>query len=108
VLEIMINSDEFKSKNYTNEQVIKCMFQGVLGREADEAGLNYWLNQLISGKSTKYILNEILNSNEFFGKLNEIGIKNKGNIALTDKDIISTIAKARIIDEPMNLRDKPS
>ncbi|WP_368239950.1 DUF4214 domain-containing protein [Clostridium perfringens] len=108
VLESMINSDEFKSKNYTNEQVIKCMFKGVLGREADESGLNYWLNQLISGKSNKYILNEILNSNEFLDKLNEIGIKNKGNITLTDKDISSTVAKARIIDEPMNLRDKPS
>ena len=108
VLEVMINSDEFKSKNYTSEQVIKCMFQGVLGREADEAGLNYWLNQLISGKSNKYILNEFLNSNEFLIKLNKIGIKNKGNITLSDKDISSTVAKARIIDEPMNLRDKPS
>ena len=108
VLESMINSDEFKSKNYTNEQVIKCMFKGVLGREADESGLNYWLNQLISGKSNKFILNEFLNSNEFLIKLNQIGIKNKGNITLSDKDISSTVAKARIIDEPMNLRDNPS
>ncbi|MBI3729153.1 MAG: DUF4214 domain-containing protein [Burkholderiales bacterium] len=48
-------SDEFHrlyGNNPTNEQVINAYYQNVLHRAPDQAGLDYWLGQLATGKDT--------------------------------------------------------
>jgi len=51
-----IDSAEFKSKYgsaVTNSDFIKLLYLNVLGREADTAGLEFWVTNLNSGNSTK-------------------------------------------------------
>jgi hypothetical protein len=51
-----IDSAEFKSKYgsaVTNSDFIKLLYLNVLGREADAAGLEFWVMNLNSGNSTK-------------------------------------------------------
>ena len=108
VVERIINSDEFKSKNYSGEEYVKVLYKGLLGREADTSGLNYWLSQLINGKSEKYVLSAMFNSTEFKSKLQNIGITNIGEIKLSNNDTQETIAKARVRVSALNLREEPS
>lgn len=103
-----INSQEFKSKNYSGEQYVKVLYKALLGRDADIDGLNYWLRQLINGKTERYVLSHMFNSNEFKGKLNEIGITNIGEITLSTNDTKETVAKARVRVSAINLREQPS
>ena len=103
-----INSQEFKSKNYSGEQYVKVLYKALLGRDADIDGLNYWLSQLINGKTERYVLSHMFNSNEFKGKLNEIGITNIGEITLSTNDTKETVAKARVRVSAINLREQPS
>ncbi|ELC8373923.1 DUF4214 domain-containing protein, partial [Clostridium perfringens] len=80
VLEIMINSDEFKSKNYTNQEFVQATFKSLFNRTADESGLKYWTNFLNSGNSKRFMLSKNIESSEFNSILDNIGIKNKGTI----------------------------
>jgi hypothetical protein len=49
-----------------NDVFLTYMYQGVFGREPDEGGYNWWLNQLQSGLSTKVdVFMEMLQSNEY-------------------------------------------
>lgn len=47
-----------------NQNAIAQVYQQVLGREADAAGLSYWQNQMNQGKSLGQITGEITNSRE--------------------------------------------
>ena len=38
--------------NFAVEQFIRGLYQGCLGREADEAGLSYWYGRITSGEVT--------------------------------------------------------
>ncbi|MCU9813638.1 DUF4214 domain-containing protein [Paraclostridium sp. AKS73] len=75
VVDSFINSDEFKNKGYSSEEYVKAVYKGILGREADIGGLNFWLNQIVNGGSKKYVLKCIFNSPEFQDKVKSIGIK---------------------------------
>ena len=108
VVEGLINSNEFKSKNYSGEEYVKVLYKALLGREADTSGLNYWLSQLINGKSERYVLAAMFNSNEFKDKLQYVGIKNIGEIRLSTNDTKETVAKARVRVSAINLREQPS
>ncbi|MDO5040069.1 DUF4214 domain-containing protein, partial [Clostridium sp.] len=86
VLEIMINSDEFKSKNYTNKEFVQASFKGLFNRVVDEDGFKYWTNFLNSGNSKRLMLSRNIQSAEFNSILDNIGIKNKGTITVTLDD----------------------
>lgn len=108
VVDSFINSDEFKNKGYSSEEYVKAVYKGILGREADIGGLNFWLNQIVNGGSKKYVLKCIFNSTEFQDKVKSIGIKNIGDIELSSNEVQSTIGKARIKVSALNLRKEPS
>lgn len=108
VVDSFINSDEFKNKGYSSEEYVKAVYKGILGREADIGGLNFWLNQIVNGGSKKYVLKCIFNSPEFQDKVKSIGIKNIGDIELTSNEVQSTVGKARIKVSALNLRKEPS
>jgi Domain of unknown function (DUF4214) len=48
-----------------NQAFVATLYQGLLGRPADSAGLAYWSNQLDAGSSTSAVINGILNSPEY-------------------------------------------
>lgn len=108
VVDSFINSDEFKNKGYSSEEYVKAVYKGILGREADIGGLNFWLNQIVNGGSKKYVLKCIFNSPEFQDKVKSIGIKNIGDIELSSNEVQSTVGKARIKVSALNLRKEPS
>ena len=52
-----LGSAEFNQRygeNITDETYVNTLYLNVLGREADERGLGYWLGQLTSGAETRY------------------------------------------------------
>lgn len=63
-----INSQEFKNKNYSDEQFVEILYRTFFDREYDAAGKANWLKLLSSGGSRDDVLNGFLGSEEF-GKL---------------------------------------
>jgi len=67
-------STEFKNKNYTNEQFVTLLYQGLFGREPDSVGKNYWINKLNSGISRTTVFDGFANSQEFKKMLSSMGV----------------------------------
>ncbi len=59
------NSEEFKNLNLNDEEFIKTAYKTLLGRDADEAGLKYWEEQLQNGVSREELIDQFLDSEEF-------------------------------------------
>ena len=67
IAQFFVNSDEF-SNTYgavDDEQFVDLVYQNVLGRPADKAGLTYWVQLLESGHTSGTILNGFAQSPEF-------------------------------------------
>ena len=61
-----VNSTEFQSKNLGNVQYVTSLYNGLLGRAPDTAGLNYWVGQINANPAArKTLLNQFLASSEF-------------------------------------------
>ena len=58
-------SDEILRKNTTNEHFIKTLYEGLFNREADEAGLEYWMEALRGGMSRAEVAESFISSTEF-------------------------------------------
>lgn len=58
-------SDEFKKRNYTNEEFIAVVYQGMLGRKAGEDEIKGMASYLEKGMSKRYILSLVSGSQEF-------------------------------------------
>ena len=58
-------SDEFKAKYLCDRCFMEYMYEAVLGREADEAGLNEWLDKLADNVSREDAFRSFIESNEF-------------------------------------------
>jgi len=73
------NSDEFKSKNLNNEDFVKIVYKVIMGREADDAGVDFWKTKLDEGMSRDELLNSFLDANEFdaLAKSYDIGSSDK-------------------------------
>ena len=80
VLLNFIYSDEYDMKNKSNSDYVIDLYEGLYNRYPDNSGLSYWVNELNLGENRVNILSNVFNSNEFQGRLNDIGIKNKGEI----------------------------
>jgi len=59
------NSQEFKSKNLSDEDFVKTVYKVIMGREADQGGVDYWTQKLKEGTSRDQVVNEFLNAKEF-------------------------------------------
>lgn len=72
-----ILSDEFKKKNLDNSGFIKVLYSVLMDRNADQGGLNYWVQLLESGTSKESAINGFIDSPEFTKICNTYGIKKK-------------------------------
>ncbi len=60
-----LHSEEFTSKNLSNEEYVKVLYRTFLGREADQAGLDSWVAALNGGYSRDQVAAGFAYSNEF-------------------------------------------
>lgn len=69
-----ILSQEYLSKNLSNEEYIKSLYNAFMGREADQGGLEYWLGLMDQGMSKEQVFAGFANSPEFQGICAKYGI----------------------------------
>ncbi|MBR5057644.1 MAG: DUF4214 domain-containing protein, partial [Clostridiales bacterium] len=58
-------SAEFINRNTSNEAFVNMLYKGILTRNPDSSGFNYWVGRLRSGSSRNSIIKEFANSAEF-------------------------------------------
>ena len=78
-----IFSDEFKSKNLSDEDFLTILYRAILGREPDKDGLQSWIKVLDNGMSRYFVCSNFINSPEFQEFCSEVGIS-KGSLTLTE------------------------
>lgn len=61
----LVNSEEFRRKNYSNSEYIDRIYSAMLGRGADAAGKANWMNFMNQGVSPLFIVNGFCGSDEF-------------------------------------------
>ena len=84
----LVSSQEFLSKNKNNGEFVDLLYMAMLGRQADLQGKEDWTKRLDKGVSYQYIINGFSGSEEFRITCSRYGIVG-GSIALTearDKD----------------------
>ena len=77
-------SDEYKNRLPSNEEFVDMLYKTIMGRSADAAGRNNWVNQLNFTSSREKVLNGFMFSSEFSGKCAKAGITVGGKIAEPD------------------------
>ncbi|MCR5719853.1 MAG: DUF4214 domain-containing protein [Lachnospiraceae bacterium] len=83
VVRDFFNSPEYKAKKLTHEEYLNILYRTLMGREADEGGMTYWLGRMHVGLSERYILAGFAYSPEFTGICNNYGI-DRGGIQLSE------------------------
>lgn len=68
-------SPEFKNQNTSNEEYIGRLYLTFMGREAEPAGMGYWLDQMSRGMSREEVLGQFAISDEFKGIMESYGIR---------------------------------
>lgn len=63
--EIFIFSDEMMKKGLSDREYVKVLYRTFMGREADAAGLNYWVGRLQAGTSRKLVMKQFAGYPEF-------------------------------------------
>jgi hypothetical protein len=69
-----IYSQEFISKNTTNDEYLTILYKAFFNRGPDQAGFDLWLAELNSGRDRGEILNGFLGSQEFIKLCEDYGI----------------------------------
>ncbi|MBO7451030.1 MAG: DUF4214 domain-containing protein, partial [Clostridiales bacterium] len=72
--------DEFISHNKSNAEFVDILYATFFGREADEAGRNYWVGLLESGASRETVADGFIYSQEWADTCAEYGIRSGGNL----------------------------
>ncbi len=67
-------SKELENKHLSNEEFVKVLYRGLFDREADQTGLNTWVNLLNQGKSREEIFNGFADSDEFLRMAARFGL----------------------------------
>lgn len=80
---VIISSDEYKRKNYSDTEFIKRICQAMLGREATDEEIAGQLTYLANGMSRQFILSSLSNSKEFFNYCSSVNME-KGSIFVTE------------------------
>ncbi len=73
-LDGFLHSQEFQSFNLNNEEYVKVLYRTFMGREAEQDGLNYWVNKLNSGVSRDEVAGGFAYSEEFNGIMATYGL----------------------------------
>lgn len=58
-------SDEFQNRQLSDTQYVDILYKVFLGREADDAGRQYWIDKLENGMSRLFVMNGFSGSEEF-------------------------------------------
>ncbi len=74
LVDMFVNSDEFVARNTSDEEYIKILYRAVLGREADEGGLQMWKDMLADDWTRDYVMEGLVLSTEFENICNSYGI----------------------------------
>ena len=61
----LANSDEFKNKGLSNDEIVERMYLAMLGRASDEGGKADWLDAMANGCTVNGIINGFSGSQEF-------------------------------------------
>ena len=69
-----ILSQEFESRNLTNEQYVDTLYRTFFDREPDEGGKAGWLDELAKGTSRKDVLDGFLGAQEFANLKSSFGV----------------------------------
>ena len=76
IAESFFFSEEFVNKKVSDEGYVETLYRTILGREADEAGLAGWAEQLQNSRMTRRdILKALIESHEFTGLCETYGIE---------------------------------
>ena len=68
------NSEEFVSKNLSNEDYVETLYETFFDRPSDEGGKSYWIERLRSGTSRDEVLRGFAGSKEFKILLSKYGV----------------------------------
>lgn len=68
-------SDEYLAKNTTNEAYLEALYRTFMGRDSDEAGMNFWLTSMEAGNDDRTsALESFAASEEFVGIMASYGL----------------------------------
>ena len=70
-----IYSQEFISKNTTDNEYLTILYKAFFNRDPDKAGFDLWVAELNNGRDRGYVLNGFLGSQEFIKLCEDYGIK---------------------------------
>ncbi len=70
----IVLSEEFASKNYSNEEFITVLYRAFFDREPGADGYSIWLGRMSNGMNRATVLDEFLKSQEFAGLCSSYGI----------------------------------
>ncbi len=76
IVKNFFHSEEFLSKNLSDEEFVITVYRAVMGRDGDEGGINFWSEKLKEGLSRDELIEKFLNSEEFKNLAETYGIKN--------------------------------
>lgn len=74
VAEAFFFTPEFTNKKLNNTNYVKVLYRTFMGREADSAGLKYWVNRLNKGESRKSVLRAFAGCPEFQNIVKSFGL----------------------------------
>lgn len=80
--EAFCTSQEFRDRNLSDEAYIKTLYEGLMGRAADQEGIAYWKQKMTEGLSPTYVLQQFVNSEEFTALCEHYQVE-RGEIELT-------------------------
>lgn len=86
-IESFIFTPEFINSEVNYTDYINMLYQGIYGRQADQSGMAWWLEQLNNGYSRRYVLANFVASNEFQVLSSTYGLP-KGQIITNNGDIL--------------------
>ena len=93
-----IFSPEFESRKTDNRTFVTILYKTFFGREADDAGLNYWLEQLSSGaKDRATVANDFIYSQEWADTCARYGIRS-GGTTVPSVEIVPTDATYAFVE----------
>lgn len=65
IAEYFVGSEEFRLRNYSDEEYVRILYRAFLDRDPEPEGLAYWMNRLSSGTSRDEVLRFFSTSPEF-------------------------------------------
>lgn len=102
VARFFFSCNEFYDLNYSNEEYVDVLYKVFFNRNADTNGKNYWLSQLKSGKSQRYVLEGFINSQEWADTCAKFGVVSgtsiKANVTIVPSAGVTAFVKSLYSD----------